>query len=184
MTAAEGITNLTLGIVLVAGLGLLAGLPAMVLGCLALSRSHKSPGQYGGPGLAAAGRALGCGSVLITLWLVGVVIPGFASARALAQKQACIIMLGHIDAAKDQWGLENKKTAREPVVVAEVDALLKNIQNVRHRALDGSVVSLPDPITYFKNGEHPVCPAGGTYSYNVICEKPTCSLGAALGHTL
>jgi len=91
--------------------------------------------------------------------LAAIAIPGFKKARTAAQQKACILNLKHIDAAKELWALENRKTQGSRVVVSQVN-------------------------TYLKNSQRPVCPAGGTYSYRVVGTKPACNRGAALGHTL
>jgi prepilin-type N-terminal cleavage/methylation domain-containing protein len=89
--------------------------------------------------------------------LAAIAIPNFVKARGTAQKNACINNLRQIDGAKEQWALENKKSAGSSVVDTEVDAYLK--------------------------GGRPSCPGGGTYSYNAVDTSPTCSLSTS-GHTL
>jgi prepilin-type N-terminal cleavage/methylation domain-containing protein len=43
--------------------------------------------------------------------LAAIAIPNFVKARQTAQKNACIRNLREIDGAKEQWALENKKSA-------------------------------------------------------------------------
>jgi hypothetical protein len=88
------------------------------------------------------------------LLLLAIAVP-----RQAAMRAECIANLKQIDAVKEQWAFENKKTAGEPVIDDEVEQ-------------------------YWKNSKRPICPAGGVYSYNPVGMVPTCSLGAALGHTL
>jgi len=90
--------------------------------------------------------------------LAAIAIPNFAKMRQNAQKQACIMNLQTIDSAKEAWAAENRKANGDAVDEAAVNALIKK----------GA----------------PECPAGGTYSYNAVGTPPTCSLGAAAGHTL
>lgn len=90
--------------------------------------------------------------------LAAIAIPNFAKMRQNAQKQACIMNLQTIDSAKEAWAAENRKANGDTVDEAAVNALIKK----------GA----------------PECPAGGTYSYNPVGTPPTCSLGAAAGHTL
>jgi hypothetical protein len=80
------------------------------------------------------------------------------SARAAAQAQtvACINILRQIDAAKQQWALEFKKTV-------------------------GAVPTVVDLAPYFPNSTFPACPAGGIYSLNTVEAPPTCSIP---GHVL
>jgi prepilin-type N-terminal cleavage/methylation domain-containing protein len=91
--------------------------------------------------------------------LAAIAIPNFVKARTTAQQKACIANLKQIDAAKEQWALENKKTQGEAVVDDDVNA-------------------------YIKNSQRPACPSGGTYTYSTVGANPTCSRGTDLGHTL
>ena len=97
--------------------------------------------------------------------LAAIAIPNFVKARGTAQKNACINNLRQIDGAIQQYALENKKAASDPVGETDVTPYLKN--------------SL-------------ACPAGGTKfsdSYAVTdCQtQPTCIStggGSANGHLL
>jgi len=73
-----------------------------------------------------------------------------------AQLNACINNLRQIDAAKQQWALENDKTAY-------------------------AVPSAQDLLPYLSNLVFPVCPSGGTYTINAVGVPPTCSVP---GHVL
>jgi prepilin-type N-terminal cleavage/methylation domain-containing protein len=88
--------------------------------------------------------------------LAAIAIPNFVKARGTAQKNACINNLRQIDGAKEQWALENKKSAGAAIDTTGINA-------------------------YIKGQTTPLCPAGGTYSYNVIDTPPGCSIP---GHTL
>ncbi|MEK7674582.1 MAG: prepilin-type cleavage/methylation domain-containing protein [Verrucomicrobiota bacterium] len=92
--------------------------------------------------------------------LAAVAIPNFVKARSPRSKSACSNNLRQIDGAKEQWALENKKSAGTPVVVSEVD-------------------------TYFKGGA-PKCSAGGTYTYGAVDKNPRCSMALSdpEGHVL
>ena len=101
--------------------------------------------------------------VLIVLGIVGVVgiavigmlaaiaIPNFVKARTTAQMNACINNLRVIDGAKQQWAIENKKPMTDTPTQSEVGA-------------------------YLKEGQLPICPAGGTYAINAVGAAPTCSI--------
>jgi chromosome segregation ATPase len=73
-----------------------------------------------------------------------------------AQRNACINNLRQIDAAKQQWALENNKT-------------------------EEAVPTTLDLLPYFKDGAFPVCPGGGVYTINAVGLPPTCSIP---GHVL
>jgi outer membrane lipoprotein-sorting protein len=82
-----------------------------------------------------------------------------AVARANSQRNACINNLRQIDAAKNQWALENRKTSGTPVTEADIKPYIK---------LDA-------------NGNLPKCPSGGKYTIGKVGETPTCSIP---GHVL
>jgi hypothetical protein len=83
-------------------------------------------------------------------------------ARAIAaqlevdQRNKCVNNLRQIDAAKNQWALENNKAA---------DAIPTD----------------QDLLPYFKDNTFPVCPSGGAYTIGAVGVPPTCSIP---GHAL
>ena len=101
--------------------------------------------------------------VMIVVSVIGMLsvlaIPSFARSRATSRMSACINNLRQIDAAKDQWAMENGKLDSDGVISANVEPYLKQ----------GLLSGL-------------VCPAGGFYSMSTVASNPVCSLGA--GHTL
>jgi prepilin-type N-terminal cleavage/methylation domain-containing protein len=88
--------------------------------------------------------------------LAAIAIPNFVRARDTAQKNSCINNLRQIDAAKQQWALENKQN-------------------------DTSSPASTDVQNYLKDNLYPHCPSSGTYTINAINTDPTCSVA---GHTL
>ena len=89
--------------------------------------------------------------------LAAIAIPNFVKARTTAQKNACINNLRQIDGAKEQWALENKKVGTDAPVDTDLIGTDKYIKAT------------------------PSCPANGSYTYNNMTTKPTCSVG---DHTL
>jgi regulator of replication initiation timing len=75
---------------------------------------------------------------------------------AAAQLNTCINTLRQIDAAKQQWALENSKT-------------------------DDDIPTALDLLPYLRDGVFPMCPSGGTYTINAVGLPPTCSIP---GHVL
>ncbi len=73
-----------------------------------------------------------------------------------AQQAACINNLRQIEAAKQQWALENQKPP-------------------------GALVGPPDIAPYIPSKAVPVCPAGGVYTVNPVGISPICNIP---GHTL
>src|ERR1700712_3233301 len=90
--------------------------------------------------------------------LAAIAIPNFVRARETAQKNACINNLRQIDGAKEQWALEQKKSAGSDTSAA--------------------TAAIND---YIKGNATPKCPAGGTYTYGNVDAPPTCSID---GHSL
>ena len=74
-------------------------------------------------------------------------------------KNNCIENLRQIDGAKEQWAMVTRQSDGVQVDLKAVNSLLFHSQT-------------------------PTCPAGGVYSYGATGMRPTCSMGAALGHTL
>jgi prepilin-type N-terminal cleavage/methylation domain-containing protein len=91
--------------------------------------------------------------------LAAIAIPNFVKARATSQANACINNLRQIDAAANQFALEQHKTS-------------------------GAAITFPSDLTpYIKlnsSSSIPGCPAGGTYADATVGAIPTCSLGSTV----
>jgi prepilin-type N-terminal cleavage/methylation domain-containing protein len=86
--------------------------------------------------------------------LAAIAIPNFIRARAKSQQNACINNLRQIDAAINEWALENGQTTGATVAsVATVSAYIK----------------------LNSNSSVPGCPAGGTYSTSSVGATPQVS---------
>ncbi len=94
--------------------------------------------------------------IMIVVAIIGllatIAIPNFAKARETARKNACISNLRQVDGAIQQWALDMKKDAGQPVTYADIKSYLKN------------------DVT---------CPSGGTtfddsYSISTVDVSPTC----------
>jgi len=95
---------------------------------------------------------------LVVVGLLVIAVPNFIKARSTSAANACINNLRQIDAAANQFALENGKT-------------------------NGEAIRFPNDLTpYIKlnsAGKIPGCPQGGTYSIKAVGDAPTCSLGTA-----
>jgi hypothetical protein len=91
--------------------------------------------------------------------LAAFVLPCFIKSRNFTAPNGCINNLRMIDSAKESWALAKQKTNGEDVVTSEVNA-------------------------YIRGNTTPVCPAGGTYSYNVVGSNPTCTITNPTIHRL
>ena len=99
--------------------------------------------------------------------LAAIAIPNFVKARATSQANACINNLRQIDAAANQWALEQHKTTGATITLA---------------------TDLTPYIKLNSAGSIPGCPAGGTYAVGQLGNIPqeTCSLANTVtpGHYL
>ncbi len=155
-TSALAIWSLVLGILSLVCCTIFAAIPGVICGHKALSRIKQSSGGLSGQGLATAGLITGYIGIALTILFIplmaAIAIPNFVKARETAQMNACISNLREIDAAKQQWALENNKTTN-------------------------AVPTMQDINPYLKNGfESLHCPAGGTYTIGSVGERPTCSI--------
>jgi len=87
--------------------------------------------------------------------LAAIAIPNFVKARATSQANACINNLRQIDAAANQFALEQKKKT-------------------------GDAITYPGDLTPYirlnAKNSIPPCPAGGSYSCATVGNNPACTL--------
>ena len=93
--------------------------------------------------------------VLIIGILLAIAIPNFIRARETSRAKSCQSNLQHIDSAKEQWAMDNKKTNTD------------------------SPASTDLATTYIKS--YPTCPSSGTYTIGNVGTAPTCSVGGTAG---
>jgi prepilin-type N-terminal cleavage/methylation domain-containing protein len=105
-----------------------------------------------------AGRGRGAFTIIEIMIVVGIIallasiaIPYFVRYRANAQAKVCVANMRQLEAAKEQWALENRKTT-------------------------GATVDFTDLIggnAYIKNSVG--CPASTTaYNLGAVGDRPTC----------
>jgi general secretion pathway protein G len=160
-TSGLAIWSLVLGILSLACFTIFTAIPGVICGHKALSKIKHSSGALTGQGLAIAGLVTGylgiAWAILIIPLMMAIAIPNFVKAREVAQTNACINNLRQIDAAKNEWALENNKTTNDIPTGQDLDKYIK-----------GGFASLH-------------CPAGGTYTIGPVGQAPTCSVP---GHKL
>lgn len=88
--------------------------------------------------------------VIIVGLLAAVGIPNLMRARVKTQRETCLNNLRQIDAAKQQWSIENKKLKGYPVTISDISS-------------------------YIRSGL-PICPGQGNYTIGSVGTKPTCSV--------
>ena len=99
--------------------------------------------------------------------LAAIAIPNFVKARGTAQKNGCINNLRQIDAAIQQYALENNVGAAGTVTEANVAPYLG-------RGTNNTTFAAAKTI----------CPTSGTYTVSDASTPPTCSKGTSDGHVL
>ena len=87
--------------------------------------------------------------------LAAIAIPNFVKARATSQMNACINNLRQLDAAANEWALEQGKKTGDTVT---------------------DWTSLTPYIKLNSASSIPPCPAGGTYACAAVGTSPTCTL--------
>jgi len=95
--------SLILGILSVTCLGLLAGIPAVILGHIAKSNIRKSGGRLGGDGKATAGLILGYVSIALVpliMMLAAIAIPNLLRSRIAANEAAAASTIRVVNTAQ------------------------------------------------------------------------------------
>ncbi len=154
-TSALAIWSLVLGILSLVCFTIFAAIPGVICGHKALSKIKRSSGALTGQGLAIAGLVTGyigiAWAIIFIPMMMAIAIPNFVKARNVSMQNACINNLRQIDAAKQEWALENGKKG-------------------------GDVPTESDLTPYFKNHQMPHCVAGGIYTIGAVTNPPTCSI--------
>ena len=89
--------------------------------------------------------------------LAAIAIPNFVKARATSQMNACINNLRQLDAAANEWALEQGKKTGDTIT---------------------DWTSLTPYIKLNSATSIPPCPAGGTYALGAVGNTPTCTLSS------
>lgn len=103
------ITSFVLGVVSFALCTvILTGIPAIICGHVAKSRTRRVPEQYGGAGFAMAGLILGYLSVVYTILVIVMLLPIFSSAGKGRQITACNSHMKQIGLALRVWAVDHR----------------------------------------------------------------------------
>ena len=94
--------------------------------------------------------------VLIIGILLAIAIPNFIRARETSRAKSCQSNLQHIDSAKEQWAMDNKKTSTDAPTSSDLAP------------------------NYIK--AYPSCPSSGTYTIGNVGVAPACSVGTQQGY--
>ena len=95
--------------------------------------------------------------VMVIAVLLAIFVPLSVKAKETSRAKTCISNLKQIDAAKEQWAMDFRRTTGDT----------PSVDNLTTEAADsGRYIKL-----------WPDCPSGGIYSINAIGTYPTCSHG-------
>ncbi len=107
------ITSLVLGILSIACLSILAGIPAIITGHIARGRAKREPALYGGEGFALAGLIMGYLSIALGLVMIplmaALMLPALAQAKNRAQTIACVSNMKMIGLAARIWSNDHNE---------------------------------------------------------------------------
>ena len=91
--------------------------------------------------------------VLIIGILLAIAVPNFIKARETSRSKSCVANLKQIEAAKEQWCMDNKQAATATPGTADLYGTTNYVKNT------------------------PSCPSGGTYTIGDMSTRPVCSIG-------
>ena len=91
--------------------------------------------------------------VLIIGILLAIAVPNFIKARETSRSKSCIANLKQIEAAKEQWCMDNKQASTATPGTADLYGTTNYVKNT------------------------PGCPSGGSYTIGDMSTRPTCSIG-------
>ena len=78
----------------------------------------------------------------------------------------------------------NYLESHRPIVCINNMRMMESAANqfaLEHHLTNGAAINFPNDLTpYFKDGKIPPCPFGGTYHFEKVGDKPTCSLGTTV----
>ena len=110
VTSSLAIWSLMLGILSFCG-GCVTGVPALILGILALTRINKSPAAFQGQGLAIGGLVTGViGAFFGTALLAGMLVPAITAGRDRAYEAVCANNVRQIMTASLTYAVDHNNT--------------------------------------------------------------------------
>ena len=112
-----------------------------------------------GSGKRTGNLAVGISLVVVVGLIAGVVIPSFTKARNTSQQNACVGNLRIMDSGKEQVAMAYNLVAGDTIASTQINE-------------------------YVKGNTTPICPAGGSYTYGRIGERPACSVDEPTLHVL
>jgi competence protein ComGC len=138
-----------MSILCLAGIGSILGL---VFGIIAVRQVNGSRGRLKGGGLAVAGITLSTVSLVLLPLMLAIAIPNFVRARDISATKSCVANMKELQAATQQWAMDNRKNGTEKPDLSDIAGPGKYINEI------------------------PTCPSGGTYELGTVDGTPRCSI--------
>lgn len=140
-TSVKAIWSLVLGLLSLMCLCFLTGIPAVILGHLALREIRRSGGRVAGDGMAIVGLVIGYLSIAVSILMLVLFIvfiprgvaPTPEETKAESEKSTCLDGQRQVYAAVEQWSMVESKNEGDPTDETGV-------------------------LKYIKGGELPECP--------------------------
>ena len=124
-TIGLAITSLVLGILSLTCFSILAGIPAVICGILAINRITRSRGALGGQGQAIAGLVTGSLSILMIPVLAGMLLPALSVAQEKARRVQCLNELRQLSLGLSMYVDDNRE--KLPVATQWCDGVKKYV---------------------------------------------------------
>jgi prepilin-type N-terminal cleavage/methylation domain-containing protein len=107
--------------------------------------------------------------------LAAIAIPNFVKARETSQQNACVNNLRQIDAAKDQWALENGKATETPINDAAKGEVIKYLRREPKCPVGDA------PYNYTKVGDPALCTSTKASDHNRAYQGTSSTASAGAG---
>ncbi|HLW55099.1 MAG TPA: DUF4190 domain-containing protein [Candidatus Angelobacter sp.] len=168
-TEGKAVGSLILGILAIFPLGLLAGIPAIILGHMSRASIRKSLGRLKGDGMALAGLIMGYVSIAaipIVLIIAAIVIPNLLRAKVDANERAAISTLRTLNTAEISYQVTYGRYAPSLESLGPGAAAQCSQENPEHACLIDAALACSDTW----------CAKGGyKYHLTAICAGNNCT---------
>lgn len=185
-TDGKAVGSLILGILAIFPLGLLAGIPAVILGHLSRKSIRESLGRLKGDGMALAGLIMGYLSVAaipLILIIAAIAIPSLLRARMAANESASMSTVRTLNTAEVTYSVSYAKYAASLAVLGPgqpaVDCATSSNITAEHACLIDGVLGCGSDTWCTKTGYRynltAICNADGSCPGYVITATPVTS---------
>lgn len=111
-------------------------------------------------------------TLFIIIMLAMIAIPNFVKARTTRSRNSCAVYCMWIEAAKQLWARENKKSATDTPTETDLLAYLPKLRP----KWDGRFTSASMPVDPAGKLNLNLCPAAGQITVGPVNQRVTCSI--------